>query len=97
MGSLVLKRGMKPTEEQIKRIIENAPKSDDEIDCSDIPEITEEEFKRFYRVNPRTPEEWEQFYKYCPKKHQESLARLRKSLGQYASEPPEELKNLVIV
>ena len=93
MGSLILKRGMKPSEEQIRRIIENAPKSDDEIDYSDIPATTDEEFKRFFRANPRTPEEWEQFYKYCPKRHQESLAKMRKALGQYASEPPKELKN----
>lgn len=47
MGSIILKRGMKPTEEVLKRVRENAPKSDDEIDFSDIPEITEEEWKRF--------------------------------------------------
>jgi len=47
MGSIILKRGMKPTEEQLRRIIENAPKSDDEIDFSDIPELTDEELKRF--------------------------------------------------
>ena len=46
MGSLVLRRGMKPTAEQIARIYANAPKSDDEIDYSDIPKTTEEEFAR---------------------------------------------------
>ncbi|MBR1730621.1 MAG: hypothetical protein IJ728_13985 [Selenomonadaceae bacterium] len=53
MGSLILRRGMKPSEEQIRRIIENAPKSDDEIDYSDIPKMTKEELSRFRRVNPR--------------------------------------------
>ena len=56
MGSLILKRGMKPSEEQIRRIIENAPKSDDEIDYSDIPKMTKEELSRFRRVNPRKEE-----------------------------------------
>ena len=46
MGSLILKRGMKPTAEQLARIYANAPKSDEEIDLSDIPEITHEEFAR---------------------------------------------------
>ena len=46
MGSLILKRGMKPTAEQIRRIMENAPTSDDEIDFSDIPEITDEEWEK---------------------------------------------------
>ena len=56
LGSLILKRGMKPSEEQIRRIIENAPKSDDEIDYSDIPKMTKEELSRFRRVNPRKDE-----------------------------------------
>ena len=47
MGSMVIKRGMKPTAEQLQRIFENAPKSDEEIDLSDIPEITDEEWKNF--------------------------------------------------
>ena len=46
MGSLILKRGMKPTAEQLARIYANAPKSDEEIDLSDIPEITNEELAR---------------------------------------------------
>ncbi len=46
MGSLVLKRGMKPTAEQLAEIYANAPKSDDEIDYSDIPKTTEEEFAK---------------------------------------------------
>ena len=91
MGSLILSRNMPPlTDEELEEI--RALKNR-KIDYSDIPPTTDEEFKRFYRVNPRTPEEWEQFYKYCPKKHQESLAKMRKALGQYASEPPKELKN----
>ena len=46
MGSLIIKRGMKPTAEQIRRIMENAPKSDDDIDYSDIPPLTDEELAR---------------------------------------------------
>ena len=46
MGSLILRRGMKPTAEQLAEIYANAPKSDDEIDYSDIPKTTEEEFAR---------------------------------------------------
>ena len=34
------------TAEEIAEIRANAPKSDDEIDLSDIPEITHEEFAR---------------------------------------------------
>ena len=34
------------TSEQIAEIRANAPKSDNEIDLSDIPEITREEFMR---------------------------------------------------
>ena len=91
MGSLVLSRNMPPlTDEELEEIRALKKRK---IDYSDIPPTTDEEFKRFYRVNPRTPEEWEQFYKYCPKRHQESLAKMRKALGQYASEPPKELKN----
>lgn len=47
MGSIILRRGMKISEEQIKRIRENAPKSDDEIDFSDIPRMTKEELAKF--------------------------------------------------
>ena len=70
--------------------------SDDEIDFSDIPPTTDEEFKRMFRANPKTPEQWEQFHKYCPLKHQERLKKMREALGQTISEPPEHLKNLVI-
>lgn len=97
MGSIKIYKGMPPlTEEQLKRICENAPESDDEIDFSDIPPTTDEEFKRMYRVNPQTPEQWEQFHKYCPLKHQERLKKMRETLGHSVSEPPEHLKNLVI-
>ena len=83
MGSLILKRGSKPqlTEEQIRRIRENAPKSDDDIDCSDIPAPKEGEPRRWYRVNPRTPEEWEQYYKNCPPQRQKRYAQLREKFG----------------
>ena len=49
MGSIILKRGMKLTEEHLKRIYENAPKSDEEIDLSDIPEITDEEWRTKFK------------------------------------------------
>lgn len=44
--TVTLKRGMKPTAEQLAEIYANAPKSDDEIDFSDIPETTPEEWER---------------------------------------------------
>ncbi len=40
---------MKPTEEQLARIYANAPKSDDEIDLSDIPEIKKEEWEKNFK------------------------------------------------
>ena len=40
------------TEEQIKMLDALEQLDDSEIDLSDIPEITEEQFKRFRRVNP---------------------------------------------
>jgi len=43
---MTLKRGMKPTAEQLAEIYANAPKSDAEIDLSDIPETTPEEWER---------------------------------------------------
>ena len=97
MGSIRIYKDMPPlSKEEIDELYANAPKSDDEIDFSDIPATTEEEFKRFFRVNPRTPEQWEQFHKYCPKRHQARLKKMREALGQKISEPPEHLKNLVI-
>ena len=48
MGSIRIYKGMPTlTEEQIKRLRENKPKSDDEIDYSDIPKMTKEELSRF--------------------------------------------------
>lgn len=44
--TLKLKRGMKPTEEQLAEIYANAPKSDEEIDYSDIPPSTPEQLER---------------------------------------------------
>ena len=70
--------------------------TDEDIDYSDIPPTTEEEFKRMFRANPKTDAQWEQFHKYCPKKHQERLKKMREALGHTVSEPPEHLKNLVI-
>ena len=83
MGSLFIRPGtkMKLTDEQIREIRENAPKSDDEIDFSDIPPTTDEELKKFYRVNPRPPEEWEQYYRNCPPHRQKRYAELRQKFG----------------
>ena len=51
MGSIRIFKEMPPlTEEQVKKIRENAPKSDDEIDFSDIPATTKEELKKFKRA-----------------------------------------------
>lgn len=48
MGSILIYKGMPPlTEEQKRRIRANAPKSDDDIDYSDIPEMTDEELAKF--------------------------------------------------
>ena len=48
MGSIRIYKGMPPlTEEQIKRLDENKPKSDDEIDFSDSPKMTKEELAKF--------------------------------------------------
>ena len=41
MGSIRIYKGMPPlTEEQIRELDENKPKSDNEIDFSDIPRMT---------------------------------------------------------
>ena len=54
MGSIRIYKGMPPlTAEQIQRIRANAPKSDDEIDYSDIPKTTDEELKKFKPVRLR--------------------------------------------
>ena len=48
MGSIRIYKGMPPlSEEQVRRLEENKPKSDDEIDFSDIPRLTKEELARF--------------------------------------------------
>lgn len=44
-----------------------------EIDLTDIPEITDEEWKRFYKVNPNNFEEWEQYYKCNPSVQRKKL------------------------
>lgn len=84
MGSFIIKPGMKLelTEEERAEIRANAPKSDDEIDFSDIPATTEEELKKFFRINPRTPEEWERYYKNCPLHVQKRHEQQRKLYGR---------------
>ena len=48
MGSIRIYKGMPPlTEAQIQRIRANAPKSDNDIDYSDIPPLTDEELAKF--------------------------------------------------
>lgn len=48
MGSIRIYKGMPPlTKEEIEEIYANAPKSDNDIDYSDIPKMTKEELKRF--------------------------------------------------
>ena len=50
MGSIRIYKGMPPlSEEQIRRLDENKPKSDDEIDYSDIPKITKEEWSKKFK------------------------------------------------
>ena len=46
MTNFTIKRGMKLTAEQIARLDALSEMSDDEIDYSDIPKITHEEFQR---------------------------------------------------
>ena len=48
MGSIRIYKGMPPlTEEELAELERNKPKSDDEIDFSDIPRLTKEELARF--------------------------------------------------
>ncbi|MBR0261510.1 MAG: hypothetical protein IJQ85_06915 [Selenomonadaceae bacterium] len=48
MGSIRIYKGMPPlTEEEIAELDRNKPKSDDEIDFSDIPRLTKEELAKF--------------------------------------------------
>lgn len=48
----ILRRGQPLTEEQKKRLEASKQMSDDDIDYSDIPELTDEQLKQFKRVNP---------------------------------------------
>lgn len=48
----ILRRGQPLTEEQKKRLEALKQMSDDDIDYSDIPELTDEQLKQFKRVNP---------------------------------------------
>lgn len=83
MGSIRIYKGMPPlTEEEIAEIRKNAPKSDDEIDFSDIPARKAGEPRKWYRVNPRTPEEWEQYHKNCPQHIQKRHEKQRKLYGR---------------
>ena len=48
MGSILIYKGMPPlTEDELEEIRKNAPKSDDDIDFSDIPKMTKEELSKF--------------------------------------------------
>lgn len=47
MSSFMTKEIPPLTKEQIKRLYELSKMSDEEIDLSDIPEITDEEWKNF--------------------------------------------------
>ena len=47
MSNFVIYKGVKISEEQYKRIKNMRQLSDDEIDLSDIPEITKDEWKKF--------------------------------------------------
>ena len=48
MGSIRIYKGMPPlTKEEIAELDRNKPKSDDEIDFSDIPRMTKEELSKF--------------------------------------------------
>ena len=48
MGSIGIYKGMPPlSEEELAELERNKPKSDDEIDFSDIPRMTKEELAKF--------------------------------------------------
>ena len=48
MGSIRIYEGMPPlTPEELEELRANKPKSDDEIDFSDIPRMTKEELAKF--------------------------------------------------
>lgn len=48
----ILRRGQPLTEEQKAEIEALKKMSDDDIDYSDIPELTDEQLSKFKRVNP---------------------------------------------
>ncbi|MBQ3336273.1 MAG: hypothetical protein IJG80_02610 [Selenomonadaceae bacterium] len=83
MGSLILKRGVKPeyTPEQLEEIKRWENIKDEDIDYSDIPAPKEGEERKWYPVNPRTPEQWERYYKYCPPHIQARHKKLRELYG----------------
>ena len=48
MGSIRIYKGMPPlSKEELDELEKNKPKSDDEIDFSDIPRMTKEELSKF--------------------------------------------------
>jgi len=48
MGSIRIYKGMPPlSKEELEELERNKPKSDDEIDFSDIPRMTKEELSKF--------------------------------------------------
>ena len=85
MGSIFIYPGMKieRTPEEIAEIEALDKLADEDIDLSDIPEITDKEWKRMWRANPRTPEEWEQYYRYNPRVNPELKRKFesKKSVG----------------
>ena len=76
MGRIVIYPRMQLTPEEIEELEALDKLSDDDIDYSDIPPLTEEDFKRMWRANPRTPEEWEQYYRWNPKVNPELRRKL---------------------
>lgn len=53
MGSILVYKGMPPlTAEELAELEALRNMKDEDIDFSDIPEITDEEWKKFKRVNP---------------------------------------------
>ena len=53
MVTYILRKGQPLTEDQKKRLEALKQMSDDDIDYSDIPELTDEQLSKFKRVNPR--------------------------------------------
>lgn len=84
MDSLIFSKNIPPlTEEQIAEIEALSKMSDDEIDYSDIPKITKEEWDtKFYKANPVTPEDWARFYRNCPPRRQKTLLERWKLQGK---------------